>query len=269
MRPATIALPLASSLTFACGAAEDDLESEPCEMEGDVDDCDEGLHYCGRDADDFDLQWSACIDPEALECVPGDDAECVLFTGVPGWNEFEGSTTPLVLVFDPAPVTYAAVPVGAASFDINTDGACTAPAWPTSDTPWLAIDRDRSGSIEAGHELFGSGTRLANGTRAPQGFAALAELDSDGDGRITEADASFADLTLWGDHDADRRSTPWEMTDIAAAGILSIDLDYRSASPRCDARGNCEIERATFEYRDRYGVVRSGEVVDVHVICEA
>jgi len=269
MRPSTIAPLLASSLslTFACAVDESTVESEPCEMLGEIDECDGGVFYCGRNADEWDLQWSACVDPEEVECVPGEDDECALYSGVPGWFEGEG-TTPLVLVFDAAPVTYAAVPASAASFDIDTTGVCGAPAWPTANTPWLAIDRDRSGSIEAGHELFGSGSRLANGARAPQGFAALAELDSDGDGRITGADASFADLTLWGDHDADRRSTPWELTDIAAAGIISLELDYSSDARRCDARGNCEIERASFEYRDRYGVVRSGEVVDIHVICE-
>jgi hypothetical protein len=269
MRRSSIALALASSLslTFACAQDEGDIQAEPCEMEGEQDECDGGVYYCARDADTFDLEWSACVDPDEVECVPGDSDACVLFSGVPGWLEVEG-TTPLVLVFDDAPVTYAAVPASAASFDIDTTGVCGAPAWPTANTPWLALDRDHSGSIEAGHELFGSGSRLANGARAPQGFAALAELDSDGDGRITGADASFADLTLWGDHDADRRSSPWELTDIAAAGILSIDLDYSSDARRCDARGNCEIERASFEYRDRYGVVRSGEVVDIHVICE-
>jgi hypothetical protein len=58
------------------------------------------------------------------------------------------------------------------------------------------------------------------------------------------------------------------LTDVEAAGIISIDLAYSSDDRRCDARGNCEIERAAFEYRDRYGVIRSGEVVDIHVICE-
>jgi hypothetical protein len=34
---------------------------------------------------------------------------------------------------------------------------------------------------------------------------------------------------------------------------------------RGDARGNCEVERASFRYRDAAGVERTGAVVDVHL----
>jgi len=264
---------IASALSLGCSASNVE-EFEACNVEGETDECGRKsgeMRYCGMAMDPVDpeepLEWSYCVDPETIECTPGESEECFLEDGEPISQFVEGST-PLVLVFDAAPVTYAAVPASAASFDINTTGECGAPAWPSANTPWLALDRDRSGSIEAGDELFGSGTRLANGARASQGFAALAQLDSDGDGRITQADSSFADLVLWGDHDADRRSTAWELTSLSSAGIIAIDLAFRDDDPRCDVRGNCEIERAVFEFEDRYGVVRSGEVVDIHVTCE-
>jgi hypothetical protein len=136
--------------------------------------------------------------------------------------------------------------------------------WPTARTPWLAIDRDGSGAIEDGRELFGSMSPVREGGRARNGFVALRELDSNGDGRITADDPGFARLLVWSDRDGDRRSGAAELSSAASWEIVSIDLDYVSA-PVCDARGNCGVERAAFKFRDAAGVVRTGTVIDVHL----
>ena len=68
--------------------------------------------------------------------------------------------------------------------------------WVGAETPWLALDRNGNGLIDDGRELFGSMTELPDGRRAPNGFAALAALDDDGDGRITARDAAFARLLV-------------------------------------------------------------------------
>jgi len=107
-------------------------------------------------------------------------------------------------------------------------------------------------------------TALKSGVRAVNGFVALRELDADGDGKITAADTGFAKLLIWSDRDGDRRSLPEELAAAASAQLLSIDLDYMS-DPRCDERGNCEIERASFHYRDAAGLERTGAVIDVHL----
>jgi hypothetical protein len=172
-----------------------------------------------------------------------------------------GCDTPLVLSFDGAPVEYLTDRDHA--FDLNgTRSQLT--DWPTARTPWLATDRDGNGSIDDGSELFGSMTVTSGGRRAPNGFAALRELDADGDGRITPADPGFSHLLVWADRDGDRRSTAGELASASSWELLSIDLDYRADAPRCDARGNCEVERAAFHYRDAAGVIRTGAVVDVH-----
>jgi hypothetical protein len=214
-------------------------------------------------------------------CAPGDYRTCgpdEVFGGVdegapaqtcalvPGeacataWGNCE-LNTPLVLSFDGGPVQYLAD--RAHAFDVN-GAASIVTDWPTASTPWLAVDRDGNGAIDDGSELFGSLSPLAGGGRAPNGFAALRELDADGDGRITPADPGFAKLLVWSDRDGDRRSSPGELASAASFELLSIDLAYRVA-PSCDARGNCEVERAAFHYRDAAGVVREGTVVDVHL----
>jgi hypothetical protein len=43
------------------------------------------------------------------------------------------------------------------------------------------------------------------------------------------------------------------------------DLGYATAASRCDMRGNCEVERATFRYLDATFVERTGDMVDVHL----
>jgi hypothetical protein len=228
------------------------------------------------------MRWGECL--TEFDCTPGESRDaswcngdpdeewlcdacgttewCTLWgDGTPGW---EGCDTPLVLSFDRSEPSMQPAPT--AAFDLAGTGECVSHDWPTAATPWLALDLDRSGAIETGRELFGSGTRMASGRRAAHGFAALAELDSNADGRITPADARFAELVLWFDHDADKRSSFAELEPAGAHGIVEIDLAWHRAA-RCDARGNCGIERASFTFTDRGGL-RTGDVVDVHLACQ-
>jgi hypothetical protein len=109
--------------------------------------------------------------------------------------------------------------------------------------------------------------RKTSGRDAANGFIALRELDADGDGRITPNDPGFSRLVVWSDRDGDRRSSAGEIAPATAFELLSIDLDYVVA-PRCDRRGNCEVERASFRYRDAAGVERTGAVVDIHLAAQ-
>lgn len=231
--------------------------------------CDDGLEFCASDlADRPTYFWGPCVD---AVCEPGDIEgclECILGAdGVPAWVDQcgpgEGATsTPLVLRFTGAPVLLTS---SSASFELGPQ--CAATDWPGPETPWLVLDRDLSGGIEGGHELFGSATVLRSGALAEHGFVALAELDDDADGRLTPADAAFTRLSLWSDHDRDRQATAWELLPLAAAGVDALDLAYRSRRA-CDARGNCEIERAAFRYHDGLGRAHTGELVDIHLACQ-
>lgn len=229
--------------------------------------CEGGSQFCTF-TDDAVFAWGQCVTDPA--CVPdpegqNDCAGCTVDPqGVP--YEFdacggEESTTPLVLSFDGAAVGYA---TAGRHFDL---GRCAATDWPTSATPWLALDRDGSGAIDGGHELFGSATRLRSGGLADNGFAALRELDADADGRLTAADPDFAALVVWTDADGDRRSSGLELQPVLAHGLVAIELTHTD-DRRCDIRGNCEVERAAFTFEDPRGRVHTGEVVDVHLACQ-
>ena len=59
---------------------------------------------------------------------------------------------------------------------------------------------------------------------APNGFAALASLDSNNDGIIDANDAAFADLKLWRDTNQDGTTNSGELITLAQAGIVSLNL---------------------------------------------
>jgi hypothetical protein len=181
-------------------------------------------------------------------------------SGGSGGSSGSSSGTPLVLSFDRERVDFTRAP---GTFDFFGRAATIPTDWVSPATPWLARDLDGNGRIDDGGELFGSLTKLQDGSRASNGFLALAALDEDGDGRITSHDPGFADLLVWRDANQDRQSSPDELATVADAGIVAIALGYRVA-PHCTA-GNCELERATFVYRGSDGRERSGDVIDVHL----
>ncbi len=229
-----------------------------------------GTHYCI--VVDGEELLTPCTEA-AAECEPGEGEDYGCMGAICYWDEaaesfamYEWSEpdciTPLVLNFDDAPVTYE--PALATAFDMSSDGSCVSTDWPTA--PWLAMDRDGDGLIRSGAELFGSATKMHTGGLADHGFAALAELDDDRDGRITPKDAAFAELVLWQDVDDDRVGAFGELRPLAETGIVSIDLGFARRAD-CDGRGNCGFERAAFEYRAAGGEIASGEVVDVHLSC--
>jgi len=173
--------------------------------------------------------------------------------------------TPLVVSFDGRPAELAIA--ATAAFDIDGREGCLTTDWPTTATPWLAIDDNGDGVVDSGAELFGSGRRLPDGQSAKNGFAALAALDSNGDRRITPQDERFGELLLWLDEDADKLGTFSEFIGLQTAGIVEIELDYRYRS-RCDVRGNCQIEHARFSFVDASGAVQTGQIIDVHLACQ-
>jgi hypothetical protein len=289
-----LSLALVAGLSLsACDRTIDSLESTPtgrsCELVGEAQSCgeDDGVAYCGQMDSGSALEYGPCIAPEELECEPGDfkhvaappsknqdeddfgdpcsgtDYSCELIGGVPMWQIVE-CNTPLVLRFDQRPVELIpAEATPAATFDINMrEGSCLSTDWPSAATPWLVVDLDGNGSIDGGHELFGSGTRLASGARAAHGFAALAEFDHDRNGYVDADDPRFAEIMVWRDWDADRRSTPDELEPLAQTGVTRLAVDHRNQT-ECDERGNCGVWRAGFEH---HGGV--GEIVDLYLACQ-
>ncbi len=249
--------------------------AEPCDWEQawggyecETEDGDLGTQQCILlDGEEF---WTPCSTEEPT-CYAGDGEDYGCMGNICTWNGegfewYEWSepdcNTPLVMNFDRGPVEFA--PVAAATFDLSSNGTCTNTAWPTA--PWLALDRDGDGFIRSGAELFGNATAMSSGGFAQHGFAALAELDSNFDGKISAEDERFDELVLWSDFDEDRIGAYAELRPIAETSLVSIDLGF-TRHAQCDSMGNCGYERASFEYR-RGESTQFGEVVDVHLLCQ-
>ena len=101
----------------------------------------------------------------------------------------------------------------------------------------LALDRNGNGQIDGARELFGNST---NGRSYSDGFAALAELDSNHDGRLDGKDPAFAELVVWRDKNRDGQSSPDELSTLRSVGIRALYLGAASVpdGQALDAHGN-------------------------------
>jgi hypothetical protein len=150
-----------------------------------------------------------------------------------GYSELCGGT-PIVLAFGNERVQYSA----GTTYD-----------WPTSTTPWLALDGNGDGQIGM-DDLFA-------------GFAPLRVLDANADGVLDARDPAFHSLVLWADRDGNRTSSQDELTPVMST-VTSLSLGT-SAQTICDARGNCEGDRAAFSWRDATGTEHTGTAIDVYL----
>lgn len=124
-------------------------------------------------------------------------------------------------------------------FDINGDGVLEQVAWTrrTSPVGFLARDINRNGVIDSGRELFGTSTRMNDGTLAPNGFVALRELDVNGDGRVDSDDRAYRQLRLWFDANHNGISEPGELVTLPQSGVVALFTSYRE-SKHVDNHGN-------------------------------
>ncbi len=117
----------------------------------------------------------------------------------------------------------------------------------------MALDRDGSGTITSGKELFGNFTAQPSSAN-PNGFLALAEFDKpenggNSDGVIDEHDAVFPQLRLWIDSNHDGVAQRDELHTLPELGVFSLALNYQETRKE-DGNGN------QFRYR---GLVNPGQ----------
>jgi hypothetical protein len=134
-------------------------------------------------------------------------------------------------------------------FDHDGDGVRNGTGWVRPDDGFLALDRNGNGLIDSGRELFGDATIKSDGTRAADGFAALADLDSNADGKISSLDAQFASLRVWRDLNQDGISQSGELFTLDALGIAAIDV-ARTANNQTLANGNQIADLGTYTRSD-------------------
>ncbi|MBW4004289.1 calcium-binding protein, partial [Neisseria meningitidis] len=141
--------------------------------------------------------------------------------------------------------TVAAKGFSGSLFDHNGNGIRTATGWVSADDGLLVRDLNGNGIIDNGAELFGDNTKLADGSFAKHGYAALAELDSNGDNIINAADAAFQSLRVWQDLNQDGISQTNELRTLEELGIQSLDLAYKDVNKNL-GNGNTLAQQGSY-----------------------
>jgi Ca2+-binding RTX toxin-like protein len=160
----------------------------------------------------------------------------------------EATISPLVLDLDGDGVSTLAIEAGL-HFDHDGNGFAERSGWVGRGDGLLVRDLNGDGLIVSGAELFGNVTRRRDGSRAPHGFAALAELDANGDGQIDGRDPGWISLRVWVDGDADALTDPGELRSLQELGVRALPLAYRDASLR-DAQGNHHRQSGVYRRND-------------------
>lgn len=165
--------------------------------------------------------------------------------------------SPLVLDLDGNGVQTSALDNGV-YFDLNDDGHAGQVAWTDGTDGFLVLDRNGDGQITSGAEMFGDHTVMSNGQVARDGFAALADLDSNADGLFDAKDELFAQVQVWVDTNRDGVSDAQELFGLTELGIQSIRLNAEFTPDRFQ-HGNFLGLTSSFTRDDG----STAEVVDV------
>ncbi len=152
------------------------------------------------------------------------------------------------------------LPADSVYFDIDADGMAEAVSWISSGDGWLAIDSNENGKIDGVGELFGS-----DGTG---GFAALAALDTNADGKIDAQDAAYSQLVVWQDKNSDGVSQAGELLSIADdLFIREVSLTHVNGVGTAEAAiGQLHVEDMVLAVDNRNAVSTGETILDLDVL---
>jgi hypothetical protein len=128
-------------------------------------------------------------------------------------------------------------------FGHDKNGFAERTGWVGADDGLLVLDRNGNGSIDNGSELFGN--HSGSGPGPASGFAALAEFDSNLDGRINASDSAFASLRVWKDANSNGLTDAGELLTLQQAGVGSLSLSYTTGTA-VDAQGNSHLQLGSY-----------------------
>jgi hypothetical protein len=142
-------------------------------------------------------------------------------------------------------------------FDVDGVGRKRHVGWTTRHRleGFLWIDLHHDGRVDDGSELFGSGTVLPDGTKATEGFQALAIYDQprfggNHDGSISKDDRIWEHLRIWVDWNHDGVCSPEESFSVHELGVEEIRL--QTVLERItDIAGNVHMRKALYSKRLR------------------
>jgi len=189
----------------------------------------EGLRLSGRDTVTFFAKTSDIL-------IYANGTPALIKFALDQFAQTKQTVSPIILDLDGDGIETTAVN-SFAWFDHDANGFAESTGWVGDDDGILARDIDGNGRIDSGRELFGSETLLTSGSKAANGFVALAELDNNSDGKIDINDAAYSTLKIWKDRDGDGYTSEGELLTLDEAGIQSLNVSYSNSSLQ-DVNGN-------------------------------
>jgi hypothetical protein len=156
------------------------------------------------------------------------------FTAARNWT---APRDPLVLDLDGDGIETVGInPLAPILFDHDADGIKTGTGWVASDDGLLVLDLNGNGTIDSGRELFGDNTALpgyvagspGSAGLASNGYQALAQHDSNLDGKINSQDAVYSQLRVWRDLNQDGISQAGELQTLQSLGIAGVGVVGKS-----------------------------------------
>ena len=127
-------------------------------------------------------------------------------------------------------------------FDHKGDGYAEKSGWVGKNDGILFLDKNGNGKIDNGNEVFGDNTKSKNGGNAEQGFAALSELDNNGDGKVNAQDKDFAKLKV-------EKGDGTQLT-MEQAGVKSLNTGSEEKTNNFDVNKNEGRYVGSFEKTD-------------------
>ena len=157
-------------------------------------------------------------------------------------------------------------------FDHTGDGVANATGWISPDDGFLVHDLNGNGQIDNGTELFGDSTPIFNEAgevigKAEDGFDALVQQDTNGDGIVNANDDNWQDLRIWQDANSNGTTEDGELHTLESLGIAGIEV-AKTENSSVLSNGNEIADLGKFIYADgsegELGAV-SGGLADINL----
>lgn len=165
------------------------------------------------------------------------------------FHPYPGDIPPLLLDLDGDGIETTTVEEGV-YFDHDLDGVAELSAWVGPDDGILAYDKNNNGVIDDATEIFGDFTITSQGEPAGDGFAALADLDSDHNGQIDASDEKFGQIRIL--------TGAGSLLTLEELNIESVNLGYTTTN-ETDENGNTKLKKGSYHV----GAIRnqSGRII--------
>ena len=161
------------------------------------------------------------------------------------FGQAEQTRSPLILDLDGLNGADTLDKTAGIHFDHDGNKFAEQTGWVGQNDGLLVWDKNGNGQIDNGTELFGNNTVLNNGGKAANGFAALAELDANKDGKVDASDAASSQLRVFRDANSNGVVDAGELLSLAEAGVQSLNTGYTSQAVT-DANGNQHLQTGSF-----------------------